>query len=146
VTVAERGAPVDVSEHVLAAADIAIAHHLCALLALLGDMQPVLGDGNLQKLAFHQHAVGDDHCLPVVRLDCGEAPADVHHPAGDVSNLIQSPTPSESSSCRAMLPRMLPRVSCVEKASTAVITAEVAIMPLRAGPAWRSRTIPQATS
>ena len=36
---------------------------------------------------------------------------------------------------------MLPSVSCIEKATTAVITAEVATMPDRSTPARRMRTI-----
>lgn len=41
------------------------------------------------------------------------------------STLTQSPVRSELSSCSATPDRMLPRVSCIAKASTAVITAEV---------------------
>ena len=57
------------------------------------------------------------------------------------STLTQLPSSTELSNCSARPPRMLPSVSCIEKATTAVITAEVATMPDRSTPARRMRTI-----
>ncbi len=60
-------------------------------------------------------------------------------------DLIQSPTSTELSSCSDRPARILPSVSCIENASTPVITAEVVTMWLRSRPARRSSTSPQPT-
>jgi hypothetical protein len=52
----------------------------------------------------------------------------------------QSPMSSESSICSASPPSRLPRVSCIAKASTAVITADVATRLVRSTPASDSVT------
>jgi len=51
------------------------------------------------------------------------------------STLIQSPMPTDLSSCSDSPPRMLPSVSCIEKAMMAVITAEVVTRLDRLSPA-----------
>ena len=59
------------------------------------------------------------------------------------SILIQSPISSELSICRARPPSRLPRVSCIEMASTAVRMAEVANRWLSSTPARFRRKKPQ---
>ena len=56
------------------------------------------------------------------------------------STRTQSPTSTESSSCRTMPPRMLPSVSCMENAITAVMTADVVKRLVGSTPAVRSHT------
>ncbi len=54
-----------------------------------------------------------------------------------LSNWIQSPTRTELSSWIASPPSTLPSVSCMAKARTAVMIAEVAMMPVRSTPSTR---------
>ena len=56
------------------------------------------------------------------------------------STLTQSPTRIDWSSCSTTPPRTLPSVSCIEKAITAVITAEVVTRLARSTPSMRSHT------
>ena len=83
---------------------------------------------------LEQVAVGDHHGLPVAGLDGGGTPVDLHHPAWVVSTCSQSPMAMELSSWIETPASRLPRVSCMEKAMTAVMTAEVVTISPRAMP------------
>ncbi len=51
---------------------------------------------------------------------------------------MRSPGANELSKCRTIPPMTLPKVSCKEKATTAVSMAEVAKIPVRLAPSWEA--------
>ena len=85
--------------------------------------------------------VGDDHRLPVARLDRGVAPADLGDAADRLTRAERDPVADliELSICSARPPITLPSVSCSEKPITAVSTALVVIRPDREAGALADR-------